>query len=159
MCGVDEPADLSDDTAPGGRDTASGSNDIERIDHVALVVADFDAVVRTFTDALGLRCARIGRLGRDGTRRIAMIADGTGFKLELIEAPADAVDPPSARFDHVALRAHDVDASHDRLLAEGFTAHFAPRRLEPAHARTALLREPSGIDVQIVRYDDTSPDL
>jgi hypothetical protein len=59
--------------------------DIERIDHMAITVADFDATVATLTGALGLRCARIGRLGGDSARRIAMIADGTGFKLEIID--------------------------------------------------------------------------
>ena len=133
--------------------------DIERIDHVAITVADFDATLATLTGALGLRCARIGRLGGDSARRIAMIADGTGFKLEIIEAgPDDAPDGPAA-FAHIALRVRDVDESWDRLLDSGFTAQKPPRRLEPAHARTALLTEPTGMDVQIIRYDDTSPDL
>lgn len=138
-------------------DAAPDPAGVERIDHVAIVVPDFDATVASLTTALGLRCARIGRLGRDGSRRIAMIADGTGFKLEIIEAPADGAT--GAELDHVAVRVLDVDASHEHLVGAGFAEERAPRRLEPAHARTALLTEPSGLQVQIIRYDPTSPDL
>jgi catechol 2,3-dioxygenase-like lactoylglutathione lyase family enzyme len=132
---------------------------VERVDHVAIVVPDFDATVAMLTASLGLRCARIGRLGKDGTRRIAMIADGTGFKLEIIEAAEgpDAVTGPT--LDHVALRVRDVDESHRLLLDAGFVEERPPRRLEPAHARTALLAEPNGMQVQVIRYDPTSPDL
>ena len=139
---------------------------VERINHVAIVVADFDATVRMLTDALGMRCARLGKLGRDESRRIAMITDGTGFKLEIIEAPAPeaheagpAGASPAATFDHIAVRVRDVDETHERLQAIGFAERMAPRRLEPAHARTALLAEPHGMHVQIIRYDDTSPDI
>lgn len=133
--------------------------DIERIDHVAITVADFDATLATLSGALGLRCARIGRLGGDSARRIAMIADGTGFKLEIIEAAPDAAHEGPAAFAHLAVRVRDVDESWTRLIDSGFTAQKPPRRLEPAHARTALLTEPTGLDVQIIRYDETSPDL
>ncbi|MGE0878728.1 MAG: VOC family protein [Acidimicrobiia bacterium] len=132
---------------------------VERLDHVAMVVADFDGTVSVFTEVLGLECIRIGSLNREPSRRIAMIGDGTGFKLELIEAPLDGGPASGAELDHVAVRVSDVTESHRALSASGFESRRSPVRVEAAEAETAVLLAPNGLTVQIIRYDPSSPDV
>jgi catechol 2,3-dioxygenase-like lactoylglutathione lyase family enzyme len=127
----------------------------ERVDHVAIEVTDFDERIAAMTNGLGLACRRIGRYGADQSRRIAMLADPTGFKIELIEA-ADGAEAKFA-FAHIAWLVRDVTAAHDALVAAGYETTVAPRRLDAARADTALLRR-DGLPVQVIRYDHDSPD-
>jgi hypothetical protein len=102
-----------------------------------------------------MRLQRIGRLVRDPARRIAMVGDGHGFKLELVEG----ADPDgSDRLLHVAWHVDDVDESHDRLIEAGCTSEREPFRLDAARGRTAIVQPPAGVPVQLVHYDADSPD-
>lgn len=125
----------------------------QQIDHVALSVGDFDARLALLTTGLSMTLKRIGTYGKDASRRIAMLADGAGFKLELIESDGPEV------FEHVAWRVADVPAAVDELTAQGFTVDRPPRRIEAARADSALLYDPNGLAVQVIRYDADSPDL
>jgi catechol 2,3-dioxygenase-like lactoylglutathione lyase family enzyme len=131
--------------------------ELERIDHLALEVSDFDARLRAMTDDLGLECTRIGRLGGDPTRRIAMLRDATGFKIELVEAAPGTAAPTTLA--HVAWRVADVAAAHDSLCATGYESIVAPRSIEAARAESALVRTPDGLSIQLIRYEPDSPDL
>ena len=126
----------------------------ERIDHFALSVADFDQSIELFTTKLGMVVRRHGKHFASGNR-IVMLADPTsGLKIELVERP----DQPT-ELSHVAFRVEDVAAAHEALLAEGLNSVRGPHHLDAAKADTALLRDASGMEVQIVRYDPDSPDL
>jgi len=127
---------------------------LSEIDHVALGVQDLDERIAFMTGVLGMKLGRLGtHLGSGG--RIAFISDPkTGFKFELIETP-----DRKTGFMHVAYRAEDVPAEHDRLVAEGLQSLKAPFRLEPAKAVTALLKDQSGMELQVICYDADSPDI
>lgn len=127
------------------------------IDHVAVEVGDFDDRLRVLTDRLGFTLCRIGRLSADPDRRIAMVSDPRGVKVELVEGVAGAPD----RLAHLALdvgHPDRVDEFYDRMLAAGAAETTSPRRLEPAKSRTATARIGAGADLQFVAYDDDSPD-
>lgn len=127
------------------------------IDHVAVEVGDFDDRLRVLTDRLGFTLCRIGRLSADPDRRIAMVADPRGVKLELVEGVAGTSD----RLAHLALDVEHpdrVDEFFGRMLAAGAVATTPPRRLEPAKSRTATARIGTGADLQFVAYDVDSPD-
>ncbi|HEY8491864.1 MAG TPA: VOC family protein [Dehalococcoidia bacterium] len=124
------------------------------LDHVAIGVADLDGGVAMLTSTFGMVLKRMGTHVASGGR-IAFLADpASGMKLELIETP-----DRQTGFMHVAFRVDDVAAEHARLTSAGFETVRGPFRLEPARADTALLRDPSGLEVQIIRYDTDSPDL
>ena len=120
-----------------------------RLDHIALQVSDFDERV-ALLEHLGMSVRRIGALSSDPTRRIAMLADDRGFKLELVEAGQDGLA-------HLAFEVDDVEAA---------TADAPPRlqvtrppyRLGAARADSAMLADDGGLTVQFVRYDADSPD-
>ena len=124
------------------------------IDHVALGVEDLDERIAFMTGVLGMTLKRRGTHIATGGR-IAFLADPiTGFKFELVETPDRQLG-----FMHVAYRAEDVAAEHDRLVEQGLQSLRTPFRVEPAKAVSALLKDPSGLEVQVIAYDPDSPDL
>ena len=123
------------------------------LDHVGSEETDLDARVRFLTEVLGHRVLRRGTHVVTG-RRIVLLADPAGTKLELME-----VDALRGELDHVAYRVPDVDAAHAELRAAGCTELRAPFDLAAAKARSSLLQEPTGARLQLVSYAPDSPDL
>jgi catechol 2,3-dioxygenase-like lactoylglutathione lyase family enzyme len=126
---------------------------IGQMDHVALAVKDLDERIAFLTGTLGMTLKRIGTHVKTGGR-IAMIADGNGFKLELIEMP-DA----EPGLNHVAYRVEDVDAAYRKLLEDGCTSIRPPHPIAAAKADSALVEDATGLQVQIIKYAPDSPDL
>ncbi|AQA03305.1 hypothetical protein BVC93_13765 [Mycobacterium sp. MS1601] len=122
-------------------------------DHAGIESLDIEADVALYTLAMGLRLVRWGSHRTTG-RRIAMMHDGMGVKLELIE-----VAVRDGAWAHIAFRSSDVATDHDRAVAAGFLSVQGCTRIEPALATTAFVRSPSGTLVQLIQYDDASPDL
>ncbi|MBV9119874.1 MAG: VOC family protein [Chloroflexi bacterium] len=127
---------------------------IEQIDHFAMDVTDIDARVAFFTEKLGMTVRRWGTHFASG-KRIVMLADPrSGFKIELIEAP-----DREEKLTHVAFRVSDVETAHQELVDQGLASIRGPHHLDAAKADTALLKDASGFNVQIVKYEPDSPDL
>ena len=133
--------------------TAAGGSTIGQLDHVALGVHDLDERIAFLTGTLGMKLGRIGKHVKTGGR-IAMIADANGFKLELIELPDD-----EPGFQHLAYRVEDVDAAHASLVERGCTTIRGPHEIGAAKAMTALVEDPSGLQIQVIKYAPDSPDL
>ncbi len=126
---------------------------IERVDHVAIGVADLDERIQFFTEQMGMHLKRRGTHNAMGGR-IAFLADAAGFKLELIETP-----DRQTGLMHIAFRVDDIPAEHERLCQEGLTPLRGPLHLKAAKADTALLKDAAGMEMQIIRYEPDSPDL
>lgn len=60
---------------------------------------------------------------------------------------------------HLAFRVDDVAAAPQALLAPGLKSIREPPALTAAKAETALLADPSGLQIQIIRYQPDSPAL
>jgi catechol 2,3-dioxygenase-like lactoylglutathione lyase family enzyme len=115
------------------------------LDHIAFAVPNLDEEVERLTGALGM-------VVQNRNEHYALVADPvSGFKIELNETAE-----PVAQFRHLGFRTANVDAAHDALVEAGLASTEAPHRREFARMRTAFLREPSGIEVQLVAYDDAS---
>jgi catechol 2,3-dioxygenase-like lactoylglutathione lyase family enzyme len=141
-------------TAPtSSSGTAHGNSAIGQMDHVALGVHDLDERIAFLTGTLGMTLKRIGKHVKTGGR-IAMIADRNGFKLELIELPDD-----EPGFQHLAYRVEDVEAAHASLVEQGCTTIRGPHEIGAAKAMTALVEDPSGTQIQVIKYAPDSPDL
>ena len=113
------------------------------VDHVALEVGDLDEHIHQLVHNCGLRLLRTGTRHSTG-QRIAMLGDGTGTKLELIEA-----DVTTPTFAHLAFRVDDIAKHIDRLNDAGWSTKRPSHRLEAAKADTALLDAGHGLDVQV----------
>lgn len=156
--GLSRPQDeaaASGSSAPEAGNAVGVSNGkLGRFDHVAIEVGAFDEAMQTLVASGTLRVVRIGTMRRTGTR-IAMLGDGTGVKIELIEN-SDAGTP---RLAHIAFRSTDVAGSLRHLKASGWQVLFGPHVLEAAQAETALLQNGHQLNLQVIRYEDTSPDI
>ena len=141
-------------TAPTNTPGATpGAAAIGQLDHVALGVHDLDERIAFLTGTLGMTLKRIGQHVKTGGR-IAMIADSNGFKLELIELPNH-----EPGFQHLAYRVEDVEAAHASLVAQGCASIRGPHEIGAAKAVTALVEDPSGTQIQVIKYAPDSPDL
>jgi hypothetical protein len=125
-----------------------------RIDHVALEVDELERYIDLMCASGLLRLIRLGTLGRTG-QRIAMLGDGTGTKVELIEDPSAR----APRLAHLAFAVEDVDGARASLMEGGWEPVHGPNDLRSAKARSALLRNVHGLMLQVIRYEDDSPDL
>lgn len=123
----------------------------DRLDHVAIEVADIDAVV-AMLEVCSMQVVRRGERFRTG-QPIVMIGDGTGVKLELIETGAEA--PVVA---HLAFRVDDLDATVERLIGLGWSSTRPAHDLPSARARTALMAH-GEVRIQLITYEPDSPDL
>lgn len=133
--------------APGGR--------IRRvkIEHAACQVADPVAVAEWYVTHLGLTVKRAQSAPPFGC---FLADDGDAVMLEFYAFPSlpvpdyRAMDP---RLLHLAFSADDVAATRDRLIAAGATAE-SDVETTPAGDTLAMLRDPWGLAVQLVRRRD-----
>jgi len=128
---------------------------VGRIDHFALGVPDIEAAIARFARVGGLRLIRRGTVGRSGSP-MAMIGDGTGMKIELIETgPGTA---PALL--HIAFRSDDVADDVGTLRDNGeLTLLRGPNALPSAAALSALFSDGEGLELQIIQYEAGSPDI
>jgi len=112
------------------------------LDHIALNVPDLDAVVDRLTSAFGM-------IAEVRHPHFALVADPTtGLKLELGRSGDGEV-----RFRHLGFAAADVDAAHETLVDAGMEPSEAPHRRDFARMYTSFLKQPGGLEVQLVKYD------
>jgi hypothetical protein len=125
-----------------------------RLDHVAIEVGNLESFIDAFSKAGLLRLIRTGTLGRTG-QRIAMLGDGTGVKIELIETPT-ASEP---RFAHVAFAVEDIGQMSEHLRRHQWRVEHGPNELRSAKAWSVLMAAENGLRVQVIAYQPDSPDL
>jgi hypothetical protein len=112
------------------------------LDHIALTVPDLDGLVERLTSAFGM-------VAEVRFEQFAVVADpASGLKLELSRS-ADA----EAHFRHLGFRTDDVDGVHADLVGAGMQVSEAPHRRDFARMYTSFLKQPGGLEVQLVKYD------
>jgi catechol 2,3-dioxygenase-like lactoylglutathione lyase family enzyme len=112
------------------------------IDHIALTVPDLDEQVERLTAAFGM-------VVESRFEGFALIADPvSGLKMELSRS-----DDSDVHFRHLGFRADDVDSAHESLVKAGMESREAPHRRDFARMYTSFLRQPGGLEVQLVKYD------
>jgi hypothetical protein len=112
------------------------------LDHIALTVTDLDGLVERLTGAFGM-------VAEVRSEHFALVADPTsGLKLELGRS-GDA----EAHFRHMGFRTDDVDSAHETLVGAGMQVSEPPHRRDFARMYTSFLKQPGGLEVQLVKYD------
>jgi hypothetical protein len=112
------------------------------LDHIALTVPNLDDLVERLTSAFGM-------VATLRSEHFAVVVDpGSDFKLEL-----SASDDGEAHVRHLGFRTDDVDAAHADLVAAGMETRAAPHRQDFASMYTSYLRQPEGVELQLVKYD------
>jgi len=72
----------------------------------------------------------------------------SGLKIELSRS-----DDSHVHFRHLGFRAEDVDSAHENLVKAGMESREAPHRRGFARMYTSFLKQPGGLEVQLVKYD------
>jgi hypothetical protein len=128
---------------------------LDRLDHIAIEVADLGYCVELLVRTGGMKVLRRGTAMRTGTR-MAMVGEPTSMKVELVEN-RDAAGAP--RFLHVAFRSSDVGAAARSLVGKGWKWQRSPIELEEAQARSVLLSDNGRFELQVMTYRPTRPDI
>lgn len=111
-------------------------------DHIAIAVPNVGEEVERLTGLMGM-------VVQGQAEKYALVADpASGFKIELSES-----SDGESHFRHLGFRTEDVDASHASLVEAGMATTVAPERRDFARMRTSFLKEQSGLEVQLVKYD------
>ena len=111
-------------------------------DHIAVTVPDVEGLVDRLTTAFGM-------VATIRSPSFAVVVDpATDLKLELTTS-----DDGEAHLRHLGFRAADVDAAYTELVDAGMQGETAPHRRDFAAMYTAFLRQPDGVEVQLVEYD------
>jgi lactoylglutathione lyase len=129
-----------------------------RVHHVGLSVADLDAMIAWYGQALGFVVEVAFELpGGRSAGAMLRRPDGTGLELlchadSAGEAPPD---PPAAMlrrgYGHWALAVQDVGTAHTRLLAAGAREVWSPRPAPPpATGAMSYLADPEGNLIELV---------
>jgi hypothetical protein len=112
------------------------------LDHIALTVPNLDDQVELLTTGFGM-------VAQFRSEHFAVVVDpGSDFKLELSTS-----DDGEVHLRHLGFRADDVDAAHASLVAAGMETSAAPHRQDFARMYTSYLKQPGGVEVQLVKYD------
>lgn len=115
---------------------------IQGFDHIALAVPSVREEVERLTTLMGM-------VVEGQAEQYAVVADpASGFKIELSASPDG-----EAHFRHLGFRADDVDSAHEWLVEAGLMTTVAPERRDFARMRTSFLKEGSGVEIQLVKYD------
>lgn len=112
-------------------------------DHIAMTVPDLDAQVERLAGDFGM-------VVESRSERFALLSDpASGLKFELGRS-----DDGEVHFRHLGFRAEDVDGAHERLVDAGMEVAEVPHRREFARMYTSFLKQPGGVEVQLVQYDE-----
>lgn len=112
------------------------------LDHTAFTAPNLDELVERLAGAFGM-------VVESRSEHFAILADpASGLKLELGRS-ADA----EVHFRHLGFRTDDVDAAHEVLVDAGMEVSLAPHRRDFARMYTSFLKQPDGLEVQLVKYD------
>jgi len=125
--------------------------------HVAIRVADFDATVRFYTEALGFKQAVAWG---EGDRRACMLNTGDGNYLEVFAGAKrePGQSTPEGAIIHFAIRTRDCDAALERARAAGAEVTMEPKDLAvfgepPIPIRIAFFKGPGGEIVELFQND------
>jgi hypothetical protein len=111
-------------------------------DYIALTVPDLDEQVERLAAAFGM-------VVKSRSERFALVADpASGLTLELGRS-----DDSEVHFRHLGFRTDDVDGAHEILVEAGMEVSEIPHHRDFAGMYTSFLKQPGGLEVQLVKYD------
>lgn len=120
----------------------SGKASAPTFDHIAFTTPDLNGLVDRLTADFGL----VVEVRSD---QFALVVDPvSGLKLELGQSGDGEV-----HFRHLGFRTDDVDRAHETLVSAGMDDAIAPHRRDFARMFTSFLRQPGGVEIQLVKYD------
>ena len=134
---------------------------IGRLNHVAMVVPDLDAAVRTYRDGLGAAVSAPQDLPEHGVTVVFVALPNS--KVELV-SPLGEGSPvasfldrnPAGGMHHVCFEVADLPAARDRLLAEGMRVLGSGEPKIGAHGLPVLFLHPKDLHGTLVELEEVA---
>jgi catechol 2,3-dioxygenase-like lactoylglutathione lyase family enzyme len=121
------------------------------VNHIGIVVDDYDAEYKFYTQVLGLKEAYT--VDRDGRPLLTYLHANRETFVELIPARAGE----ATGITHYGLEVADIDATVARLRENGYDV--ADPAVTPANARYVMVRDPQNVRIEIMEYGPQSSQL
>jgi lactoylglutathione lyase len=116
--------------------------------HTCYRIGDIDRSV-AFYEALGFE--EVGRMAiRDEAINVFMGLPGDGPRLELTYNHGVDGYELGTGYNHIAITAEDLDATLERLAAQGIEPEKAPYRVREGGSRLAFVRDPDGYRIELI---------
>ena len=132
---------------------------IGRLNHVALVVPDLDAAVRTYRDGLGAAVSAPRDLAEHGVTIVFVTLPNA--KIELMH-PLGEGSPvaaflqrnPAGGMHHVCFEVADLRAARDRLVGQGLRVLGSGEPTTGAHGNPVLFLHPKDLHGTLVELEE-----
>ena len=132
---------------------------IGRINHIAIVVPDLDAAVKSWVSRLGADVSAPQKLPEHGVT--VVFIDTGNSKVELLEPLGD--DSPIARYlernpdggmHHMCFEVDDIIAARDQLIAEGARVLGDGEPKTGAHGKPVLFLHPKDFNGTLIELEE-----
>ena len=132
---------------------------IGRLNHVALVVPDLAAAVRTYADGLGAAVSEPVDLVEHGVRIVFVTLPNSKVELMRPLGPGSPVAPflernPAGGMHHVCFEVGDIRAARDRLVAQGLRVLGTGEPKTGAHGNPVLFLHPKDLHGTLVELEE-----
>lgn len=119
------------------------------LEYTGIRVRDLDRAMHFYTEGLGLRPERSGRMRAGGIWQ-ELRDPVTGAQLELNYYPGDPPYREGDELDHLGFRVTDLDGSVARLVRLGARVRIPP--FEEGEIRLAFLSDPDGVWIELFEH-------
>ena len=120
-----------------------------RIMHTCLNVMDLDRSIAFYRDRLGLKLTDRAEI-KENNAEIAFMEDPNGNAIELTHWRDKKELAEGDNFDHIALGVKDLNATIERLRAQGVTIAMEPFKLKGGVHPIAFIKDPDGNWLELV---------
>ena len=134
---------------------------IGRLNHVAIVVPDLDAAVRTYRDGLGAAVSEPRDLPEHGVTVVFVTLPNA--KVELMRPLGDGSPVasflernPAGGMHHVCFEVEDLRAARDRLLGQGMRVLGSGEPKTGAHGNPVLFLHPKDLFGTLVELEEVA---
>ncbi len=113
-------------------------------------VADLDRSADFYTRGLGLQ--EKGKYDLGHMHEVLVGAEGDAVSILLIKYTSrDGAPDIGTGYEKIVLACDDVAAAYERALAEGGTSQLEPRTIEAMGLTVAMVRDPDGYLIELVK--------
>ena len=115
-------------------------------------VSDLDRSTDFYTRGLGL--VEKGKYDLGHMHEVLVGAEGDGVSILLIKYTSRSEAPDiGTGYEKIVLACDDVEGAYAQALAEGGTSQLEPRTIEQMGLTVAMVRDPDGYLIELVKQD------
>ncbi len=119
-----------------------------KLDHVAVGVEDLEKALQLFEKYLGVKVVRKSTIPGTSTNIAFIQEPESRAQLEVIDKKAHG----TVTLEHIAFQVENVDVKFAEFKKLGFIVEKEPHDIPAANARSALLRDETGLRFQLIAY-------